>query len=56
MFVCVWYCCSLSVRTTCGEDFHTCDNELCVPLVWKCDHDNDCGDSSDEGAAAECSE
>ncbi|XP_022098395.1 low-density lipoprotein receptor-related protein 2-like [Acanthaster planci] len=27
----------------------TCDNNLCIPLWYQCDHDNDCGDGSDEG-------
>ncbi|CAH0696499.1 unnamed protein product [Spodoptera exigua] len=28
----------------------TCSNGACVPLVWVCDADSDCGDGSDEGA------
>ena len=33
---------------TCTGDQFTCSNGLCVPKLWKCDGDDDCGDNSDE--------
>ncbi|XP_064595287.1 sortilin-related receptor-like [Liolophura sinensis] len=33
---------------TCAPHELTCTNYKCVPLTWKCDHDDDCGDGSDE--------
>ncbi|XP_078593117.1 sortilin-related receptor-like isoform X1 [Branchiostoma floridae x Branchiostoma japonicum] len=33
---------------TCPGDQFTCSNEHCIPMSWICDHDNDCGDFSDE--------
>lgn len=35
---------------TCAPNQHQCDNKRCIPYVWKCDNDNDCGDNSDEPA------
>ncbi|XP_049880284.1 low-density lipoprotein receptor-related protein 1 [Pectinophora gossypiella] len=35
---------------TCPPLHFTCGNGACVPLVWVCDTDGDCGDGSDEGA------
>lgn len=32
----------------CSESEFRCDNEQCIPGNWVCDHDNDCGDNSDE--------
>ena len=37
--------------TCTGEQFTCASNGLCVPKLWKCDGDDDCGDNSDE---AEC--
>lgn len=34
--------------STCGAKFFDCKNSICVPLIFKCDGDNDCGDGSDE--------
>ena len=38
---------ALSFRR-CPENHFKCGNEKCVPAVWVCDGDNDCGDGSDE--------
>lgn len=33
---------------SCTANQFTCSNKLCVPNLWKCDGDDDCGDGSDE--------
>ena len=33
---------------SCNPEQFTCSNGLCVPMLWKCDGDDDCGDNSDE--------
>lgn len=33
---------------TCPAHKFVCDNRRCIPLAWRCDHDNDCRDNSDE--------
>uniref|UniRef100_W4VRP1 Sortilin-related receptor n=1 Tax=Corethrella appendiculata TaxID=1370023 RepID=W4VRP1_9DIPT len=35
---------------TCGSNFFSCANGICMPLVYRCDGDDDCGDKSDEEA------
>ena len=32
------------------ETEFACKNGKCIPVLWKCDFDNDCGDDSDEPA------
>ena len=32
----------------CDESYYKCNNHRCIPGRWKCDHDDDCGDNSDE--------
>ncbi|XP_034941871.1 sortilin-related receptor-like [Chelonus insularis] len=36
------------VQNTCASNHFACTNGACVPEIWKCDGDNDCGDNSDE--------
>ncbi|CAF3898744.1 unnamed protein product [Rotaria sp. Silwood2] len=38
-------------RRNCSSYQFQCNNGLCVPLSYVCDHDNDCGDGSDEPAS-----
>ncbi|KAB0803781.1 hypothetical protein PPYR_00751 [Photinus pyralis] len=33
---------------TCPPNQYKCNNDKCIPTVWVCDNDNDCGDESDE--------
>lgn len=42
-FIIVW-------KVHCGADSspYECANKMCVPDTWRCDGENDCGDSSDE--------
>ena len=35
-------CCS------CDKNQFLCENKKCIPVEWKCNGENDCGDSSDE--------
>ncbi|XP_069783632.1 low-density lipoprotein receptor-related protein 4-like isoform X2 [Narcine bancroftii] len=36
------------LTTSCNASQFQCKNERCVPLLWKCDGDDDCIDGSDE--------
>ncbi|XP_067129295.1 sortilin-related receptor-like [Centruroides vittatus] len=38
----------LPVHSTCSSEQFLCSDALCIPNLWKCDGDNDCGDLSDE--------
>ncbi|XP_054258273.1 low-density lipoprotein receptor-related protein 1B-like [Macrosteles quadrilineatus] len=40
---------------TCRMDEFTCSNGNCVPQRWLCDHEDDCGDDSDELNCKTCS-
>lgn len=35
-------------NNTCDEREFMCGNRQCIPKHFVCDHDNDCGDGSDE--------
>ncbi len=35
-------------RRECSESEFHCANDRCIRSSWRCDHDNDCGDNSDE--------
>lgn len=34
--------------TECEENQFQCKNERCIPVLWRCDEDDDCTDNSDE--------
>ena len=36
-----------AMKNCTSEEFR-CTNGKCIPSVWRCDHDDDCGDNSDE--------
>ncbi|XP_033100199.1 sortilin-related receptor-like [Anneissia japonica] len=40
--------CIADHRGTCNPDQFYCGNGRCIPSIWICDHDNDCGDMTDE--------
>lgn len=37
---------------TCASGYFTCANNLCIPNLYLCDGENDCGDNSDEEKCA----
>lgn len=37
---------------TCAPGFFTCKNRLCIPSLYRCDFEDDCGDHSDEDNCA----
>ena len=49
MFLTFGFVFSPAARTPCADGEFTCGNGLCIASSWECDHDNDCGDQSDEG-------
>ena len=38
----------MTIPAACSSSEFTCNNGKCVPYLWKCDKNNDCGDNSDE--------
>lgn len=32
----------------CSSSGFKCDNDQCIPLIWKCDDDEDCLNGEDE--------
>lgn len=38
----------LAPNNTCDENTFICHNKVCIPKQFVCDHDDDCGDGSDE--------
>ncbi len=57
---CVWSCFiyfSLSAATTSCDSavqFRCVTSGSCIPLAFKCDHEDDCGDNSDEEHCGMC--
>ena len=41
-------CTQFSAVPRCADNQFKCNNKRCIPYVWRCDNDNDCGDNSDE--------
>ncbi|XP_063217852.1 sortilin-related receptor-like [Bacillus rossius redtenbacheri] len=44
-----------SDSNTCSSEQFRCTNGLCIPVSWRCDDDDDCGDSSDEASCKQVS-
>ncbi|XP_054265258.1 sortilin-related receptor-like isoform X2 [Macrosteles quadrilineatus] len=40
--------CPTDANKKCPTDHFKCENDICIPVLWRCDGDNDCGDFSDE--------
>uniref|UniRef100_A0A3B1KES7 Uncharacterized protein n=1 Tax=Astyanax mexicanus TaxID=7994 RepID=A0A3B1KES7_ASTMX len=40
--------CTASTASTCGPHEFRCNDSECIPALWSCDGDPDCGDKSDE--------
>ena len=39
---------------TCKSNHFQCTNGRCIPQIWRCDYDDDCGDRSDEQPVETC--
>lgn len=42
------YICCIFVEPTCSTSEFQCKSGRCIPMTFKCDAENDCGDFSDE--------
>uniref|UniRef100_A0A3B3SQG6 Low density lipoprotein receptor-related protein 8, apolipoprotein e receptor n=1 Tax=Paramormyrops kingsleyae TaxID=1676925 RepID=A0A3B3SQG6_9TELE len=40
-------------KTDCEEGQFKCRNGRCIPIIWRCDDDDDCADNSDEESCRE---
>lgn len=39
----------------CEDGQFQCNNKRCIPIIWRCDDDDDCSDNSDEENCRKCS-
>ena len=50
----IYYVMLFSANGTCAPSQFVCGTGRCIPLIWHCDRDNDCGDMSDERDCRKC--